>query len=58
MDMTSVWVVEHGCVYLGAPTDCCTREITGWAMDGRRREVEALPVLDTAVASAVSTPRR
>jgi hypothetical protein len=25
--MTSVWVVEHGWVYLNAIIDCCTREI-------------------------------
>ena len=30
--MTSVWVAEHGWVYLNAAIDCCTREITGWAL--------------------------
>jgi putative transposase len=29
MDMTSVWVAEHGWCYLNAAIDCCTREITG-----------------------------
>jgi putative transposase len=31
LDMTSVWVAEHGWCYLNAAIDCCTREITGWA---------------------------
>ena len=29
MDMTSVWVAEHGWCYLNAAIDCCTREILG-----------------------------
>jgi putative transposase len=37
MDMTSVWVAEHGWVYLNAIIDCCTREICGWAIDVRCR---------------------
>jgi len=28
LDMTSVWVAEHGWLYLMAAIDCCTREIT------------------------------
>ena len=28
--MTSVWVAEHGWVYLMAAIDCCTREIVAW----------------------------
>jgi transposase InsO family protein len=35
MDMTSVWVAEHGWRYLNAIIDCCTREICGWALDVR-----------------------
>jgi putative transposase len=35
LDMTSVWVAEHGWCYLNAAIDCCTREITGWALDVR-----------------------
>jgi putative transposase len=27
MDMTSIWVAEHGWCYLNAAIDCCTREI-------------------------------
>ena len=30
LDMTSIWVAEHGWVYLNAMIDCCTREIVGW----------------------------
>ena len=28
LDLTSVWVAEHGWVYLMAAIDCCTREIS------------------------------
>ena len=30
LDMTSVWVAEHGWCYLNAAIDCCTREIAAW----------------------------
>jgi putative transposase len=50
LDMTSVWVAEHGWCYLNAAIDCCTREITGWALDIRCRAQEALAVIDAAVA--------
>jgi putative transposase len=30
LDLTSVWVVEHGWCYLMAIIDCCTREIVAW----------------------------
>ena len=50
LDMTSVWVAEHGWCYLNAAIDCCTREITGWALDVRCRAQEALAVVDAAVA--------
>ena len=32
IDMTSVWVAEHGWVYLNAIIDRCTREIVGWEL--------------------------
>jgi putative transposase len=35
MDMTSVWVVDHGWCYLNAIVDCCTREIPAWGLDLR-----------------------
>jgi putative transposase len=56
MDMTSVWVAEHGWCYLNAIIDCCTREITGWSLDVRCRAQEAISVLDTAVAERAIEP--
>ena len=50
MDMTSVWVAEHGWVYLNAIIDCCTREIVGWELSLRCRAVEAIAVIELAVA--------
>ena len=48
LDMTSVWVAEHGWTYLNAAIDCCTREITGWSLDVRCRAPEAIAVIDAA----------
>jgi putative transposase len=50
LDMTSVWVAEHGWVYLNAIIDCCTREIVGWQLSLRCRAVEAITVIERAVA--------
>jgi putative transposase len=50
LDMTSVWVAEHGWCYLNTAIDCCTREICGWALDVRCRAQEATAVIDGAVA--------
>jgi putative transposase len=47
--MTSVWVVEHGWVYLNAIIDCCTREIVGWSLELRCRAAEATAVIKQAV---------
>jgi putative transposase len=49
LDMTAVWVAEHGWVYLNAIIDCCTREIVGWELSLRCRAVEAIAVIETAV---------
>jgi transposase InsO family protein len=49
LDMTAVWVAEHGWCYLDAAIDCCTREITGWALDVRCRAAEAIAVIDAAI---------
>ena len=49
MDMTSVWVAEHGWCYLNAAIDCCTREIPAWAIDVRCRKEEALAILERGV---------
>jgi putative transposase len=49
MDMTSIWVAEHGWVYLNAIIDCCTREIVGWDVSLRCRAQEAITVIQRAV---------
>jgi putative transposase len=49
LDMTSIWVAEHGWVYLNAIIDCCTREIVGWELSLRCRAVEAIAVIEAAV---------
>jgi putative transposase len=50
MDMTAVWVAEHGWCYLNAIIDCCTREIVGFGLETRCRAVEAIAVVERAVA--------
>jgi len=55
MDMTSVWVAEHGWTYLIAIIDCCTREIVGWQLSLRCRADEAIAVIDQAVAAHAIT---
>ena len=49
LDMTSVWVAEHGWCYLNAAIDCCTREIAGWEIDVRSRAQEASAVVERAL---------
>jgi putative transposase len=56
MDMTSIWVAEQGWCYLNTIIDCCTREITGWALDIRCRAQEAKTVIDTAVNDRLIDP--
>jgi len=56
MDMTSIWVAEHGWVYLNAIIDCCTREIVGWELSLRCRAVEASQVIEAAVFSQAIKP--
>jgi len=48
LDMTSIWVAEHGWTYLNAIVDCCTREIVGWELTLRCRADEAMTVVDRA----------
>jgi putative transposase len=50
LDMTSVWVAEHGWTYLMAIIDCCTREIVAWQLELRCRADEAIAVVERAVA--------
>lgn len=48
LDMTSIWVAEHGWCYLNAIVDCCTREIVGWQLSLRCRADEAIAVVEQA----------
>ena len=50
LDMTSIWVAEHGWTYLNAIIDCCTREITAWELSLRCRVDEAIAVIEKAAA--------
>jgi putative transposase len=56
LDMTSVWVAEHGWVYLNAIIDCCTREIVGWSLELRCRAAEATAVIKRAVDEQAILP--
>ena len=56
--MTSVWVAEHGWVYLMAAIDCCTREITGWHLETRCRAKEAIGLIECAATERGITPGR
>lgn len=56
MDMSAVWVAEHGWCYLNAIIDCCTREIVGWGLETRCRAVEAMAVVEQAVAEQLIPP--
>src|SRR5438093_7499437 len=50
LDMTSVWVAEHGWCYLNAIIDCCTRKIIAWQLELRCRADEAIAVVERAAA--------
>ena len=52
LDMTSVWVAEHGWCYLMAAIDCCTREIVGWHLELRCRAKESIALVEQAAANA------
>ncbi len=56
LDMTSVWVAEHGWCYLMAAIDCCTREIVGWHLELRCRAKEAIALVEHAVAARGVAP--
>ena len=49
---------EHGWCYLNAAIDCCTREITGWALDVRCGAPEAIAVIEAAAAERGLAPAR
>ncbi len=46
--MSAVWVAEHGWCYVMAAIDCCTREITAWSLEVRRRAAEAIALVERA----------
>src|SRR6058998_3926590 len=48
LDLTSVWVAEHGWCYLMAAIDCCTREIVAWQLELRCRAEEAIGLVERA----------
>jgi len=50
LDMTSIWVAEHGWCYLNAIIDCCTREIVAWQLELRCRADEAIALVERAAA--------
>jgi putative transposase len=50
LDLTSIWVAEHGWTYLMAIIDCCTREIVAWQLELRCRAVEAEQLILRAAA--------
>ena len=50
LDMTSIWVAEHGWTYLMAIVDCCTREIVAWRLELRCRAEEAIALVERAAA--------
>jgi putative transposase len=51
LDMTSIWVAEHGWTYLMAVIDCCTREIVGWQLELCCRAIEAQQLIERAAAA-------
>lgn len=56
LDMTSVWVAEHGWVYLMAAIDCCTREIVAWHLETRCRAKEAIALIERAATDRGIAP--
>ena len=51
LDLTSVWVAEHGWCYLMAAIDCCTREIVGWHLELRCRAKESIALVERAASA-------
>jgi putative transposase len=56
LDLTSVWVAEHGWCYLMAAIDCCTREIVAWQLELRCRADEAIALIERAAAVRAIEP--
>jgi putative transposase len=51
LDLTAVWVGEHGWTYLMAIIDCCTREIVAWQLELRCRADEAIALVERAATA-------
>jgi putative transposase len=56
LDLTSIWVTEHGWTYLMAIIDCCTREIVDWQLELRCRAIEAEQLIVRAAAAYAIDP--
>jgi putative transposase len=56
LDLTSIWVAEHGWCYLMAAIDCCTREIVGWQLELRCRAKESIALIERAAAERQVRP--
>lgn len=56
LDLTSVWVAEHGWTYLMAIIDCCSREIVAWHLELRCRADEAIALVEGAAAVQAIEP--
>jgi putative transposase len=56
LDLTSIWVAEHGWTYLMAIIDCCTREIVAWHLELRCRADEAIALVERAAAMYAIEP--
>jgi putative transposase len=58
LDLSSVWVAEHGWCYLQAAIDCCTREIVGWSLELRCRSQEATALVEQSTIARRIEPGR
>ena len=56
LDRSSVWVAEHGWMYLVAMIDCCTREIVAWHLELRCRADEAIALVERAATAYAIEP--
>ena len=56
LDMSSVWVAEHGWCYPNAIIDCCTREIVAWQLEPRCRADEVIAVVERSAAAYAIEP--
>jgi putative transposase len=56
LDLTSIWVAEHGWTYLMASIDCCTREIVAWQLELRCRADEAIALIEGAALAHAIEP--